>query len=102
VKIFFSHFNIKAFFDNFFIYEKFHFFILHEIFHERKKKLITKFLKLFPAVPSMGVTRVGGVKLHKVSNLNIFTRVTANPTNCCGLYIIWYLLKAHNSSLDLQ
>ncbi len=26
----------------------------------------------------------GGVKLDKFKNLNIFKRVTANPTNCCG------------------
>jgi hypothetical protein len=27
-----------------------------------------------------------GVKLYKVLNLDIFTRVSANPVNCCGLF----------------
>jgi hypothetical protein len=34
--------------------------------------------------------------------LNIFLRVTANLENCCRFHIIWYLLKTHNSSQDLQ
>jgi hypothetical protein len=44
----------------------------------------------------------GGAKLHSAYTLNIFSRNTANPTNCCEFYIIGYPLKAHNSSLDLQ
>jgi hypothetical protein len=39
-----------------------------------------------------------GVSLHKILNLIISTRATENPTNCCGIYIIGYSLKAHNSS----
>jgi 23S rRNA A2030 N6-methylase RlmJ len=35
-----------------------------------------------------------GVALHRVQTLNILTRVTANPTNCCGFYIIWYPIKS--------
>jgi hypothetical protein len=27
-----------------------------------------------------------GVALHRALTLNIFKRVTANPTNCCGFY----------------
>ncbi len=30
-----------------------------------------------------------GVSLHKILNLNIFKQVTANPTSCCGLHIIY-------------
>jgi hypothetical protein len=29
---------------------------------------------------------------------NIFTIATVNPKNCCGLYIIWHPVKAHNNS----
>jgi hypothetical protein len=43
-----------------------------------------------------------GVKLHKALTLNIFSRVIANPANCCGFYIILYPLKAYKGSLDLK
>jgi hypothetical protein len=44
----------------------------------------------------------GGVKLHRALALNIFTRVSANPANCCGLLRNTILYKTHNSSQDLQ
>jgi hypothetical protein len=40
------------------------------------------------------------VSLHKVSNLNIFTRVTANLANCCGLLRGTIFYKAQNSLQD--
>jgi hypothetical protein len=44
----------------------------------------------------------GGVKFHKAETLNIFTRATANPMNCCGLLRDAILFKNYNSSQDLQ
>jgi hypothetical protein len=37
-------------------------------------------------IPSKPPLAQGGVKLHRALNLNIFTRVTANSTSCCGFY----------------
>ncbi len=48
------------------------------------------------SIPSIGVA------LHRKETLIIFTRVTANSGNCGEFCIIWYPLKAHNSSQDWQ